>query len=134
MTIKIDKNDIGTFNEFVGQIIDIFEDFLEDHNVTLDNPEKEQDPDAAIIYGSDYGDLYQEIEELLVNWSEAAEAESKCKNVEIYCSKCGWHGNSKTVDRLRTDAKDEMGYFIDYYQCPECGSVDGLLPIEFKEG
>ena len=71
MTIKVDKNDIGTFNEFVGQIIDIFEDFLEDHNVTLDNSEKEQDPDAAIIYGSDYGDLYQQIEELLVNWSEA---------------------------------------------------------------
>ena len=77
MTIKIDKNDVGTFNEFVGQIIDIFEDFLEDHNVTLDNPEKEQDPDAAIIYGSNYGDLYQQIEELLVNWSEAAEAEKE---------------------------------------------------------
>lgn len=77
MTVKIDKNDIETFNEFVGQIIDIFEDFLEDHNVTLDNPEKEQDPDAAIIYGSDYDDLYGEIEGLLVNWSEAAEAEKE---------------------------------------------------------
>lgn len=134
MTIKIDKNDVGTFNEFVGQIIDIFEDFLEDHNVTLDNPEKEQDPDAAIIYGSDYGDLYQEIEELFANWSEAAEAESKYKDVELYCSKCGWHGNSNTVNRVRTDAKDEMGYLMCYYQCPECGSVDGLLPIGFKEG
>jgi len=75
MTIKIDKNDIGTFNEFVGQIIDIFEDFLEAKGIELPSSEKDQDPDAAIIYGSDYGDLYQDIEELLVNWSEAAETE-----------------------------------------------------------
>jgi hypothetical protein len=80
MTIKIDKNDVGTFNEFVGQIIDIFEDFLEAKGVDIPNDEKEQDSDAAIIYGSDYGDLYQQIEELLVNWSEeekAAEAEKE---------------------------------------------------------
>jgi len=80
MTIKIDKNDIGTFNEFVGQIIDIFEDFLETKGIDIHNDEKDQDPDAAIIYGCDYGDLYQDIEELLVNWSEeekAAEAEKE---------------------------------------------------------
>ena len=74
MTIKIDRNDTGTFNEFVGQIIDIFEDFLEMNNATLDNYEREQDPDAAIIYGTQYGDLYQDIEELLVHWSEEAKA------------------------------------------------------------
>ena len=77
MTIKIDKNDVGTFNEFVGQIIDIFEDFLEAKGIDIHNDEKDQDPDAAIIYGSDYGDLYQDIEELLVNWSEAAETEKE---------------------------------------------------------
>lgn len=80
MTIKIDKNDIGTFNEFIGQIIDIFEDFLEVKGVQIPNYEKDQDPDAAIIYGSDYGDLYGDIEGLLVNWSEeekAAEAEKE---------------------------------------------------------
>ena len=70
MTIKIDKRDTGTFNEFVGQVIDIFEDFLEEKGVVLNNSECDQDENAAIIYGSDYGELYQQIEELLVNWSE----------------------------------------------------------------
>ena len=28
--------------EFIGQIIDIFEDFLDDHKVILDNPERSE--------------------------------------------------------------------------------------------
>ena len=54
--------------EFVGQIIDIFEDFLEEYKVTLPNPERNEDEFAAIIYGSDYGDLSNRIEETLQNW------------------------------------------------------------------
>jgi hypothetical protein len=55
--------------EFVGQIIDIFEDFLEEKGISIDNPEKEDDPDnAAIIYGSDYGALQDQLEAMLRNW------------------------------------------------------------------
>lgn len=54
--------------EFLGQIIDIFEDFLEERGVMLDNPEGEEDDDAAIIYGTDYGELQSQLEELMVNW------------------------------------------------------------------
>lgn len=54
--------------EFLGQIIDIFEDFLEERGVMLDNPEREEDDDAAIIYGTDYGELQSQLEELMVNW------------------------------------------------------------------
>ena len=52
-------------------IIEVFEDFLEEKGVTIDNPEIEEaiadgeDPESvAIIYGSDYGDLYDRINDL----------------------------------------------------------------------
>lgn len=54
--------------EFLGQIIDIFEDFLEERGVTLDNPEREEDDDAAVIYGTDYGELQSQLEDLMVGW------------------------------------------------------------------
>lgn len=55
--------------EFVGQIIDIFEDFLEERNVNLQNDEREQsDADAAIIYGTDYGQLQEELEAVMCSW------------------------------------------------------------------
>lgn len=61
--------------EFVGQIIDIFEDFLTEKNITLENPEKEENQDVqpdgeqAIIYGSDYGQLQTNLESMLKNWN-----------------------------------------------------------------
>lgn len=55
--------------EFFGQIIDVFEDFLEERNIVLPNKEREEDPDsAAIIYGTDYGQLQSELEALMVAW------------------------------------------------------------------
>lgn len=55
--------------EFVGQVIDIFEDFLDDRGIQVDNPERKEtgDPTAA-IYGSDYGELCDKIENLLKWW------------------------------------------------------------------
>lgn len=56
-------------NELIGQIIDIFEDFLEDHNIDIPNEERDEDTDnPAIIYGSDYGQLQGELLELLKAW------------------------------------------------------------------
>lgn len=62
--------------EFVGQIIDIFEDFLDDRNIVLQNEEREDaindgaEPDSvAIIYGSDYGELQTALEDTLHNWN-----------------------------------------------------------------
>lgn len=46
--------------EFIGQMIDAVEDFLEEKGVTIDNPEKEEeegDENTAILYGSDYDAL-----------------------------------------------------------------------------
>ena len=57
--IKIDDR-----AEFKGQIIDIFEDFLDDIGVTPDmlpNSDRNGEPDEAIIYGADYDDIAGEI-------------------------------------------------------------------------
>lgn len=54
--------------EFIGQIIDGFEDFLESKGIDIPNPEKEQSEAACILYGSDYGELQIRIESTLINW------------------------------------------------------------------
>lgn len=61
--------------EFIGQIIDIFEDFLTEKGVTLNNPEIQEaidegeDPeDLAIISGSDYNSLQDSLTAMLTEW------------------------------------------------------------------
>lgn len=61
--------------EFIGQIIDIFEDFLTEKGVTLNNPEIQEaidegeDPkDLAIISGSDYSSLQDALTAMLTEW------------------------------------------------------------------
>ncbi len=57
--------------ELLGQIIDVFEDFLEEKNVFIPNPEREDDEDlenGAIIYGSDYDSVSSGIESVLSAW------------------------------------------------------------------
>ena len=59
--------------ELIGQIVDIFEDFLEEKGVTLENDEREEDEEPALIYGTDYGWLQQDLEDLIDNWHMHAE-------------------------------------------------------------
>lgn len=54
--------------ELIGQIIDIFEDFLEERHVVLNNDERDEDLDAAIIYGSDYGILQDQLQQTFRFW------------------------------------------------------------------
>ena len=56
--------------EFIGQIIDIFEDFLGEKGITIPNSEKNEtdDENTAIIYGSDYGYCQDRLEEMMRNW------------------------------------------------------------------
>ena len=60
--------------ELVGQIIDIFEDFLDERGIVLQNPERDEDENldpenSANIYGTDYGELQDAIEATLYNWN-----------------------------------------------------------------
>lgn len=56
--------------EFTGQIIDIFEDFLEKKGVRIDNAEgdEREGEETAILYGTDYGDLQFRLEEMMESW------------------------------------------------------------------
>lgn len=54
--------------EFIGQIIDIFEDFLSDRNIRLDNKHCEVGSNDAIIYGKNYVRIKNDIESLLNEW------------------------------------------------------------------
>ena len=69
---RIGQNDKA---EFLGQIIDIFEDFLEERGIDSRSEYNSiskggtADPDnAAIIYGTDYGCLAEELEVMMVSW------------------------------------------------------------------
>lgn len=78
MERKIDLFDPNTNDraEFKGQIVDIFEDYLDDNGYKLNNAERDQaiedgdydDPDeAANIYGDDYDAIGDEVEFMLDN-------------------------------------------------------------------
>ena len=55
--------------EFVGRIIDVFEDFLDEKGIVIENEDKEQSGEgAANIYGMDYGRIQSEIEGILHHW------------------------------------------------------------------
>ena len=56
--------------EFIGQIIDIFEDFLTEKGIQIENPEREDDFDGTDvnIYGTDYGNLSDAIEQTMISW------------------------------------------------------------------
>lgn len=66
----INQNDKA---EFIGCIIDIFEDFLDEKGVTLEPPEKSDEMEldggtTANIYGSDYDSISDSLESLLRGW------------------------------------------------------------------
>lgn len=61
-------------SEFKGQIVDIFEDWLDDHDYMLNNPERKEaiengeyddSSEAAIIWGEDYDIIANTVEEVL---------------------------------------------------------------------
>lgn len=81
---KISSNDKA---EFVGQIIDIFEDFLDERGIILDNPERDDSDsipeETANIYGSDYGELQDALEEIIGKWSGEEKKEPEITGLYI---------------------------------------------------
>ena len=71
--MEITKLNADDKDEFYGQLIDVFEDFLEAHGITkedLKNPDREdiEDAAAAIIYGEDYDELREGLSAVIENW------------------------------------------------------------------
>lgn len=54
--------------EFVGQIIDVFEDFLSDRNIRLDRKHCEVGSSEPIIYGNNYDELEFMLNTLMNEW------------------------------------------------------------------
>lgn len=52
----------------ITDILEAFESFLDEKGIDVPNAEKDDDPEASIIYGSDYGDLCDEIESILKSY------------------------------------------------------------------
>ena len=51
----------------VQKILDLFEEYLDEKGVVIDNPEREEDDNAAQIYGTEYGYLEDEITKIIEN-------------------------------------------------------------------
>lgn len=53
--------------EFLGQLIDVVEDWLEEKEIDISNEEKKE-LNAAIIYGSDYDKLQREFNSIMESY------------------------------------------------------------------
>lgn len=69
------KKQRKTEQEFAAEILEIFEEKLEELNVTLPNSNREGKEDEARIFGSDYYDLEDRIAEFIrMNKKQLAES------------------------------------------------------------
>ncbi len=73
--------------ELIGNIIDIFEDFLDEKGIIVPNPERDEDPEldaesSANIYGEDYDSLSTSLENLLRSWN-ITEPSEPVSNLEV---------------------------------------------------
>lgn len=60
---RLKINSKEDFKETCGCLIEIFEEFLESRGIDVPNDEKDEDPDASTIYGTDYSELESAIAE-----------------------------------------------------------------------
>lgn len=54
--------------EFLGQIIDIFDDFLSERNVMLDKKHHEVGSSDPVIYGDNYFDIEFKLDKMMSEW------------------------------------------------------------------
>ncbi len=114
--------------EFKGNLIDAVEDFLESKGVTIDNPEKEEDDDAAIIYGSDYDLLANALQEVIMGWLPPAphrgEAEQMVKNLpsELIDAAYAYRAGEYRKEEAKRRA-EEMGFSFDEDDYEELAEV-----------
>ena len=56
----------------ISEIIEAFSEFLAEKHIVIDNPEKADSENPENIYGTDYGDLYDRVEAVLIAYDVAA--------------------------------------------------------------
>lgn len=68
ITVKTNY-DYSELKEFCCEIIETFEDFLDERGIVIVNDEKLEDPEGASnIYGTDYGELEEQISFILYSY------------------------------------------------------------------
>lgn len=60
----------ASIEELAIDVIDIFEDFLDEKEIYIVNPEKVQSECPTNIYGTDYGKLSDQIEDAISRWRD----------------------------------------------------------------
>lgn len=73
MATMNNEEKLALINEF----IEAFENFLEARGIEVPNDEKNQSPDASTIYGSDYGELQDNIEAILNDYDISSSLNSE---------------------------------------------------------
>lgn len=61
--------------EICMDIIEAFEDFLDERGIVLENEDKEEDEDASNIYGMDYAELEEAVGNILYAYNLVEEVE-----------------------------------------------------------
>lgn len=89
----------------VQEILEIFEDYLEEKGVEINNPERAESDTAAQLYGTEYGDLENKITNLITTYPCDVEA--------------GWRvfdGDLIRIKRGKLEIKSDalMGYIDNY--------------------
>lgn len=85
--------------EFVGQLIDIFEDFLEEKGIKLPVDEDDmydEEENRAIIYGSNYDKLQADIEDRLRAWAYEEDKEEEGGRTKMTAQEA-YEENKKTL-------------------------------------
>lgn len=126
--------------EFIGQIIDIFEDFLESKGIDIPNADKEQSENPAIIYGMDYGALQSDLEQMMYNWgvldceeqpitmwlvsTVIDSCDSGCPN-DVTSAYFTDYEKACSKFELMLDEAAVYGNGVSLYEC--CENADGLI-------
>ena len=58
----------GNRHDLLNAVIEVFETFLDEKGILIENDEKSQSENPSNIYGTDYGDLEAELEHELIKW------------------------------------------------------------------
>lgn len=73
--------------EFKGRIVDVFEDFCDANDISIENPDRDEEEDdgAAIIYGEDYDTIADEVEFLFERFKAPFESQEVITTVTNCC-------------------------------------------------
>ena len=55
--------------EFLSRIVDAFEDFLEKKKISWENSERDDNPSAALFYGTEYGQICDELSKIMKDYN-----------------------------------------------------------------